>query len=195
MGGIGSGRCSSLLPEFITDARRVNVTCAPIVGASQVHRWADGGAVRLFRRSASLVEIDFTAERMPVHVEIVLVVHQTVCATQYLWICPACTTRRRDLYLANTGVACRTCLGLRYRTQYMTKVERAQRRVELARAALGMSDKDIAPRRRRNRWRKIHARRCRALAEAERVLETVIRTELDTLQRWSEQLRGRGGGA
>jgi hypothetical protein len=195
MGGIGSGRWPSLFPEFTDDVRRINVKSAPALGLVLVHRWDDGGAVRLIRRSASQVELNFVLGGAPVHAEIRLDVHRTECAAQDLWLCTICSARRRDLFLTSTGAACRTCLGLRYRTQYLTKVERAGRRVDDARAALGLAEDAGLPRRPHRRWRRTHERQCRALNAAERQLDAAVRSDLEALKRWAAQLRRRGGGA
>ena len=52
-------------------------------------------------------------------------------------VCPCCQSRRQALYIANTVLACRECLGLRYRSQHENRRERGFRATDKLRVALG----------------------------------------------------------
>lgn len=52
-------------------------------------------------------------------------------------VCPYCQSRRQALYIANTLLACRECLGLRYGSQHENRRQRAFRATDKLREALG----------------------------------------------------------
>lgn len=52
-------------------------------------------------------------------------------------VCPCCQSRRQALYIANTVLACRGCLGLRYGSQHENRRQRGFRATDKLRVALG----------------------------------------------------------
>ena len=52
-------------------------------------------------------------------------------------VCPCCQSRRQALYIANTVLACRECLGLRYESQHENRRQRGFRSANKLRVALG----------------------------------------------------------
>ncbi len=52
-------------------------------------------------------------------------------------VCPSCGGRRKTLYVANLGLACRVCAGLRYPSQAMNRRARAIARADQIRERLG----------------------------------------------------------
>lgn len=52
-------------------------------------------------------------------------------------LCPACDSRRQDLYVSGVVLVCRVCLGLRYGSQHETVRDRMFRRVNTIRERLG----------------------------------------------------------
>jgi hypothetical protein len=54
-----------------------------------------------------------------------------------LFLCPRCSSRRVSLYIAESTLACRTCLGLRYASQHETERDRSMRRAHKLRDRLG----------------------------------------------------------
>lgn len=55
---------------------------------------------------------------------------------RYWWQCPDCEARAAVLYYRN-GYSCRKCTGLGYKTQLQQPIDRALKRAEIIRSALG----------------------------------------------------------
>ena len=60
-------------------------------------------------------------------------------------VCPCCQSRRQALYIANTLLLCRECLGLRYASQHENRRQRAFRATDKMRVALGWQPGIINP--------------------------------------------------
>jgi hypothetical protein len=60
-------------------------------------------------------------------------------------VCPCCQSRRQALYIADTELACRECLGLRYASNHENRRQRAFRATDKMRVALGWQPGIINP--------------------------------------------------
>jgi hypothetical protein len=107
-------------------------------------------------------------------------------------VCPFCRRRRVALYAHAALLACRRCLGTRYRSQLQDAPTRLEERAERIERSLGWEDWDRWIPRPKGMWRRTYQRRlaqAHALWDAARALEDeeAWRTGLRLVARWRRQ--------
>jgi len=107
--------------------------------------------------------------------------------TQAFWLCPRCAALRSHLFVARNVLACRVCLGLRYRRLHPAVIRAAKLRQKLG-AEPGLLSP--VPRKPRHWSPACYARAVSELAAQERVIAGLLGGIVRALERRKGRLHG-----
>lgn len=187
MGGLGSGNGGA--------ARRVTYTdeCLTLQvgnlgkikpGSSGSVTWKHGNSLRLSYQQEGQAELSGVLSGSPWSQVISIDFTQTegVASGRRAWfICSRCGGRCRSLYLRSSTqlFLCRTCQGLRYRSQSLGELDRAYRKESrIARRINPEAGATDFPRRPKGMQRRTYARLLSDWQEADHKRESIISWEL-----------------